>query len=115
MQEIIQGLSEISGFKGSVVFGRDGLVIEQNWADFAEPDFLAADMADLVSLANRISDEKLKSGEFETLTIETESHRIFMYALNSFTYLAVFTQKDARIGMQLWELKDKIKKLQEVV
>lgn len=115
MQEVLQEFAEIDGFKGVVVFGSDGLVIEQNWADLAELDFLAALLADLVTLVNQILHDKLSEEEFDIMTLEMKKTRFFIKKIDAFTFLAVFVDNKPKLGMTLIELKNKIKKLQEVI
>lgn len=115
MQEVLQQFAEITGFKGVIVYGSDGLIIEQNWSDSAELDFLAANLADLVTLVNQILRERLQQEEFDFLTIDMKSSRLFIKQLNPFTFIAVFVDNKAKLGLTLLELKNKIKKLQEVI
>lgn len=115
MQEILQEFGEITGFKGVVVFGSDGLVIEGNWPGANDTDFLAANLADLTAMINQIFKERLKQEEFDFLTIDVSDKKLFIKKLNPFTFLTVLTQSDAKPGLILLELNEKIKKLREVL
>lgn len=115
MQDALKEFSQIRGFKGAVILGSDGLIIEQHWDDLPEVDFLAANLADLVALANQVSDKRLQKGKFDLLTMEGKDYRLFIKELNPVAFLAVFVEEPARIGLVLLELKEKIRKLQGVI
>ncbi|MFH1452805.1 MAG: roadblock/LC7 domain-containing protein [Armatimonadota bacterium] len=115
MQEQLREFGGIPGFKGAVVFGKDGLIIEQEWADIKDADFLAASLADLINLVDQIAQARLLRKGFDLLNVEGEDYNFFVKGLDSFTYLAVFLEKKANMGLVMLELKEKINKLQEVI
>ena len=115
MEDILEKLIQINGIAGALIVGKDGLIIEFKGEVQNDPDFIGATVADFFTTAESIMGEKFTFGELEKLTIETNTGRYFLYAINNETFLVVIAPGAASLGLMRLELKTAVENLREVL
>jgi uncharacterized protein len=115
MEEILESLTQVNGIQGTLIVGKDGLVIAYSGDIKTDPDFLGATIADFFTTAENITDEKFAMGNLERLCIETNSSKFFLNNINSDTFLVIITEEQVNIGLIRMEMKAAAESLKEVL
>jgi uncharacterized protein len=113
MEEILEQLNAIHGIIGSVIIGKDGLVIASRWDKEIDPDMVGVHTADLLNLTESIMTDKLDFGITEMITIEAENARLFLKIIDELTFLVIATTLKANLGLMRIEIKSATQKLRD--
>ncbi len=115
MEEILENLAQVNGILGTLIVGRDGLVIAYSGDIKADPDFLGATVSDFFTTAENIMEEKFSLGALGRVTIEAEQGVYFLQNINNETFLVVNTDKMMNHGLIRLEMKSACESLREVL
>ncbi len=99
MDEVLEELNLTPGIQGSLIVGKDGLVITSAGAAEPDPDFLGAETAELFQNAEAGMSEKFERGLLNVISLEGENGSIFLKSINEVTYLMVLAEENAGVGM----------------
>lgn len=106
MDEILEGLTHTGGIEGSLIVGKDGLVISQagHLGDL-DTDLLGATAAEIYQSAESMMVEKCGKGALQGVMLEGENAKFFLHAVNEEALLLVATKKKANVGLARWEVR----------
>ncbi len=115
MEEILENLTQVNGIQGTLIVGKDGLVIAYSGDIKTDPDFLGATIADFFTTAENITEEKFAMGSLDKLSFETNSSKFFLNNINNDTFLVIITEEQVNIGLIRLEMKAAAESLKEVL
>lgn len=115
MESILEELNQVPGIKGSMIIGRDGLVIVPFWDHEIDMDMLGAHSADVFGAAESLMDEKFQFGIIDLLTLETDSAKFFFQTIDESTFLAVAANAQVNLGLIRNEIKAAAEKIKKVL
>ncbi len=103
MHEVLAGISEIDGVRGTFLAGSDGLVIASQCDDEGLADLRAALIAAAFATVDRTISQ-LEIGEARLASIETTTHTIHVARLRDLI-LAVIAERGASPSVIRWEMR----------
>ncbi len=109
MYEVLNDLNKTTGITGSMVVGKDGIVIAADLEEGSESDTVGALAASITTNIQKSLD-RLESRPLSQVTIEAESSKLF-FSDAGVGILVVTTQKEVNIGLIRLEIKNAIGKL----
>ena len=114
MDEILEGLTNAGGIEGSLIVGKDGLVISQagHLGDM-DTDLLGATASEIYQSAESMMGEKFGKGALHRIMLEGEHAKFFLNGINEEVFLLVATKKKANLGLARWEVKTAATKLKD--
>jgi uncharacterized protein len=115
MEEILEQLNNIPGIVGSMIIGKDGLVIATMWNEDIDPDMVGAHTADLLNITESITTGKLDFGLTEMITVEAENAKLLLKIIDDSTFLITATTSRANLGLMRIEIKSAAKKLRDLL
>jgi predicted regulator of Ras-like GTPase activity (Roadblock/LC7/MglB family) len=115
MEELLENLIQVPGMMGTLIVGKDGLVIAFAGDINTDPDFLGATMADFFGSAESMMQDKFEQGELGMLSIESEKGKFNVIGINESTFLVTIAQSSANLGLTRWETKVAAEKLREML
>ena len=108
MDEVLNSLLQVPGVVGSLVVGRDGLVIHSAGHFEPDPDSMGVHAADMLnSLEASLADR----APFSLITVESQQGVLCACAINEVTYVLLVGNSSANLGRVRLELKNGSKKL----
>ncbi|HDI72690.1 MAG TPA: hypothetical protein ENF58_00985 [Candidatus Altiarchaeales archaeon] len=111
LEKILVDLNAIDGVNGSIVTGKDGLVIAQRAPPDTDVD-LASAMAATVFGTGEKAVAELKQGEIEQAMIEGSAGKTLIIAGKN-AILMVITSPDVNLGLIRIEMRRCIKEIEE--
>lgn len=105
MDEVLEELNETPGVQGSLIIGKDGLVIANAGDTEPDPDFLGAETAELFQNAEARMGDKFERGTLGMLSLEADNGHMFLKGINEVTYLLVLTQHEINLGLVRHDIK----------
>jgi uncharacterized protein len=115
MEEILEKLTHVNGIQGTLIVGKDGLVIAYSGEINTDPDFLGATVADFFTTAENIMEEKFGLGGLEQICIEANQGKYYFNGINTDTFLVVITDEKVNLGLIRIEMKAASESLREVL
>lgn len=109
MYKILEGLNKTSGILGSMVVGRDGIVIAADLNTQIEDETIGALAASITANIHK-SLERIKSPDLKQITIEAENAKLF-FCDAQVGILVVVTEPQVNIGLVRLEIKNSINRL----
>ena len=109
MYEVLNDLNKTTGITGSMVVGRDGIVIAADLEEGSESDTVGALAASITTNIQKSLD-RLESKPLSQVTIEAENSKLF-FSDAGVGILVVTTQKDVNVGLIRLEIKNAIGKI----
>jgi len=104
MKEVLNNLNKVDGVRGSLIVGRDGLVVLSEFAEDMEENTIAAFASSVVSaLENAL--EKMKRGTLTRFLITGEKGRVVLESAGN-AILIVMLDSDSNLGLALLEIKN---------
>ncbi len=113
MDDILEELNTTPGIQGSLIVGKDGLVITSAGAAEPDPDFLGAETAEIFQNAEAGMAEKFERGMLGMMSLEADSGSIYLKSINEVTYLMVLTNASAVLGQVRHGIKLASRKLED--
>lgn len=113
METVLEEINQTPGVFGSMVVGKDGLVVANIWNQEIDLDMIGADTADILNTIEPVIAEKFLFGTTELLSIDAEGARLFLKNIDDSTFLAVATSPRANIGLLRAEINAAAAKLEE--
>ena len=113
MEKILDDLMQIKNVKGTLLVGKDGLVIASSGDFQHDSDFIGASISELFSTAETISQERFESGKPLRFFLETASVAYIIYEVTEETLLAIISDSEANFGIISIESDNAIKNLKE--
>ena len=115
MENILDELTQIKDVRGTLLVGKDGLVIASAGNFENDPDFVGASMSELFSTAETMSLERFSAGKPVRISLEAESITFIVYEVTEDTILAILAESTANLGIIKIETDNAVKKLQELL
>jgi hypothetical protein len=112
MEDILNKLNQVSEIMGSLIVGRDGLVIASNVPEGVNAELIGAMVAGVFTSAES-SMEELHQGEVKTVMIEGEKGKVILS--NAGAILVVLLDEVKNLGLVRLEVKDAVNKLKEIL
>jgi predicted regulator of Ras-like GTPase activity (Roadblock/LC7/MglB family) len=104
---ILNQINKIRGVRGSIVIGRDGIVVASEMGvDIADNAVAAVASQILTSLGNAL--EKLGVGNFNRFTVSGKLGKIAIVGAGRQALLLVLLDKDTNMGLVSVEIKDAV-------
>lgn len=113
MEHILEEINQTPGVLGSMIIGRDGLVIANIWNQEIDMDMVGADSADILNTIESIIEEKFLFGNTELLSMEAENADLFFKTIDEDTFLAVSATPRCNLGLIRAEVFSAAAKLKE--
>jgi predicted regulator of Ras-like GTPase activity (Roadblock/LC7/MglB family) len=115
VRSIVETVGRVGGVEGFVVSSGDGLPLFSSLADKKLEEKVAALTAVLSEVGSRASTE-LGKGEAEWITVNAPDGSGIIYTkLDQIGYLAVLFNKDTRLGVLLYTLREVKRRVEEVM
>jgi len=115
VRSIVETVGRVGGVEGFVVSSGDGLPLFSSLADKKLEEKVAALTAVLSEVGSRASTE-LGKGEAEWITVNAPDGSGIIYTkLDQIGYLAVLFNKDTRLGVLLYTLREVKRRVEEVI
>lgn len=108
MKEVLERINSISGVKGSMVVGKDGIIIESNALSSVDSELLAA----MVAKVGKEMEDRINARKNFLVTVNGEKG-IIVFGVEEDFILAVIARKDTNVGGLRLEIKEGIKKIKE--
>ena len=99
MDDVLETLNQTPGVQGSLIVGKDGLLITSLGEAAPDPDFLGAETAELLQSAESGMRDKFERGDLGMMSLEAQNGHMFLKSINDVTYLMVLTGTDVSLGM----------------
>ena len=115
MEKILDELAQIKDVKGTLLVGKDGLVIASAGNFQNDPDFVGASISELFSTAETMSAERFSAGKPNRIFLEAESRTFVVYEVTEDAILAILTEPAANLGIIKIETDSAVKKLKEML
>lgn len=109
MYEVLNELNKTSGITGSMVVGKDGIVIAADLDERFEGETIGALAASISSNIQK-SLERLESSPLKQVTIEADEGKLF-FTEADMGILVVTTEQNVNIGLIRLEIKNAINRL----
>ena len=109
MFDVLEELNKTSGVAGSILVGRDGIVIASDLQAAMEDEALGALAASITANVQK-SLSRLGQPEPQQITIEAENTKFFITECEV-GVLVVLTEKDANLGLVRLEMRNARQKL----
>jgi predicted regulator of Ras-like GTPase activity (Roadblock/LC7/MglB family) len=106
--------STSSDIEAAIIVSVDGLTIASALPEYLEEDRISAMSAALLSLSESISGE-LKKGSLEQVYIKGTEGFVILMAVGSDAVLTVFANKNAKLGLIIFEMKRTAEELVELL
>ena len=113
MRDILKRINRISGIRGTMIIGGDGLVVAADMADDGDPNVLAA-LASTVVTTLKSSLSRMEEGEISRFLLNGSQGSMALFVVGD-TILLTLVRKDANMGMVLVELKEASQELSEAM
>lgn len=110
MYQILEELNKTSGITGSMIVGRDGIVIAADLNSQAEEETVGALAASITSNIQK-SMNRLQQTALSQVTIEAGSGKLFMSDAKV-GLLVVTAEPDVNIGLIRLEIKNAVNKIE---
>ncbi|MCE1248164.1 MAG: roadblock/LC7 domain-containing protein [Firmicutes bacterium] len=115
METILEELNQLPEVLGSLIIGKDGLVIVSSWETELDMDAVGAMSADIFGVAESLMEEKLQKGGVKFFGIESENAGFFFKTIDESTFLAVAASPAVNMGLLRIEITAAAAKLREVL
>lgn len=115
MENILEELNQIPGVQGSMIVGKDGLVIVPMWNQDVDMDMIGADSADLLGLVESLTMDKLNAGKVDLITMEAETVKFFVKNIDEATFIVVAAESNCNLGLVRLQIKSAANKIMEVL
>jgi uncharacterized protein len=115
MENILEELNQVSGVIGSLVVGRDGLVIANKWNSETDADMVGADSAEIFNTVESIVNGKLLFGPVNLMSLEMDNAKFFLKNVEDSTFIVLTTTPKMNIGLARVELAEAAAKLKKVL
>ncbi|MEZ5358744.1 MAG: roadblock/LC7 domain-containing protein [Candidatus Zixiibacteriota bacterium] len=109
MYQILEALNKTSGITGSMVVGKDGIVIAADLNTQLEEETIGALAASITSTVQK-SLERLATTPLKQVTVEADNAKLF-FCDAGIGLLVVLTEPEVNIGLVRLEVKNAIGKL----
>lgn len=113
MEEILESLARTPGVQGSLIVGKDGLVIAAAGSPQPDADMLGATTAEYFSSIENGVGSTLERGSLDLVSVEASEGRLFLKGINDGTYLLVSAEASANLGLIRHEMKVAAEQLRE--
>ncbi len=113
MYDVLSELNKTTGVTGSVVVGKDGIVIAADLDAAFDGDTVGALAASITTNIQK-SLERLETSPLSQVTVEADNAKLF-FADAGLGILVVTTEKEVNIGLIRLEMKHAISRLQVTV
>ncbi len=110
MKECLEKLNKTSGVIGSLIVGRDGLVIDSVVPTYFNADLVGAIVAGVFTSAES-SMEELNQGELDMVMVEGTMGKLIL--CNSVAILVVLLGDDVNLGILRLDIKKTIEDLKQ--
>jgi hypothetical protein len=110
VQEILNQINKIRGVRGSLVIGRDGIVVAADMGiDVSDETIAAVASQILSSLRNAL--ERMKLGRFDRFTVSGKSGKITIVNAGKHALLLVLLDEDMNLGQVSLEITDAVSQI----
>lgn len=112
MYQVLSELNRTPGITGSMVVGKDGIVIAADLEENLEDDTVGALAASITANIQK-SLERMQTSKLSQVTIEAENAKLFL-ADSPIGVLVVTTETDVNLGLIRLEIKNALSQLKVV-
>ena len=112
-RDALEALNKLPGVHGSLLVGRDGMMITSNVQMDVNEDAISAVASNVLSALSRAL-KRMELGEFKRYIVSGKSARIAMYQVGP-TVLMLLLDKNANMGLITIELRDTIAQLEKSI
>jgi uncharacterized protein len=113
MQKTLKELNKLQGVLGSLLVGKDGLLIASDLKVQVNEEAIGAVASNVLSALRRAL-QKMQLGDFRRYIVSGKSARIAMYQVGP-AILMLLLEKDANLGMITVEIRDAIKEIEKSI
>ena len=111
MQDILNSLNKVRGVRGSLIVGRDGILIASDFGTDADEDAMGAVGSQILSALQNALD-RMNMGRFKRFLVTGQFGKILMVDAGN-AILILFLEKDVNLGMVGVEIKDAVEGIVE--
>jgi predicted regulator of Ras-like GTPase activity (Roadblock/LC7/MglB family) len=106
MKDVLDRLNRISGVKGSMVVGKDGIVVASDFADEVNEDAVAAVSSTILSSLDGAL-KRMEMGKFKRFIITGSDAKIVLVRGRN-TLVLVLLRKDVNLGLVGIEIREAV-------
>jgi uncharacterized protein len=109
MYQILEDLNKTNGINGSLIVGRDGIVIAADLKSNYQDEAVGASAASIVDTVKK-SMERLSNENLKQITVEASKGKLFLTDVG-IGILAVTTDPQVNVGLVRLEIKNAAEKI----
>ncbi len=109
MYQILEELNKTNGINGSMIVGKDGIVIAADLKDNLQDEAVGASAASIVDIVKK-SMERLSNENLKQITVEASKGKLFLTEVG-IGILAVTTDPQVNVGLVRLEIKNAAEKI----
>jgi predicted regulator of Ras-like GTPase activity (Roadblock/LC7/MglB family) len=109
MFQILEELNKTTGINGSMIVGKDGIVIAADLKDNLQDEAVGASAASIVDTVKK-SMERLSNENLKQITVEASKGKLFLTDVG-IGILAVTTDPQVNVGLVRLEIKNAAEKI----
>ena len=111
MQDILNSLNKVRGVRGSLIVGRDGILIASDFGTDADENAMGAVGSQILSALQNALD-RMSMGHFRRFLVTGHFGKILMVDAGN-AILILLLEKDVNLGMVGVEIKDAVEAIVE--
>lgn len=109
MLDVLERLNQIQGVKGSMVVGRDGIVVASDFADAVDEDAVGAVSSQIISSLEGAL-RRMEMGQFKRFVITGADAKIVLMRGRN-TLVLVLLKKDVNFGLVGVEIREAVEEI----
>jgi predicted regulator of Ras-like GTPase activity (Roadblock/LC7/MglB family) len=112
MERVLAELNKAPGILGSIMVGRDGIVISSDFASGVNDELIGALASSIINTTERAA-EKLGHGDVESIVLEAEKNKL-LFLNTRLGFLVVLATNEANLGLIRVEMKSAASNLETI-
>ena len=104
MERILGDLNKAAGIQGSIIIGKDGIVIASELLDEMDEEMVSALGSSIILSSEKVA-EKMQHGNVVSILIETDKSKWCIHRI-SIGYLIAIAHTDVNLGLLRVEIRD---------
>lgn len=98
MEKVLEDIAGLKGIQGSLLIGKDGMVI-LHFGDFQnDVEFISACVSEVYSSADSMTNERFEIGHPLEMMISANNQNIFIFDVNEDTILVIVSESTVNRG-----------------
>ncbi len=115
MEKILEDIAKLSGIQGSLLIGKDGILIS-SLGDFQnDVEFISACVSEVYASADSMTNERFDTGHPLEMTISANNQNTFIFDVNEDTILVIISDDTVNKGFVMIQGRESAKELKSIL